>query len=303
MSEAAEDQSSRFGVVTLVGRPNVGKSTLLNHMLNQKISITSRKPQTTRHRITGVLTEPPVQIAFLDTPGLHRDEPSAMNQLMNRTALTALQGVDLVLFLVERLEWTEEDQWVLDTLDRQKVPVALVINKVDQVANKNALLPFMEARNKQGQFEGIFPVSASRGLHVKELREWLLARMPAGTHHFDEDQITDRSVRFMTAEIIREKLMRQLGDELPYSAAVEIESFRFDGPVCHIHALILVERDGQKRIVIGQQGQKLKRIGSDARKDLEALLEARVMLNLWVRVKAGWSDDLRALRSLGYAEE
>lgn len=303
MTENDRPQPERFGIVTLVGKPNVGKSTLLNALLDQKISITSRKPQTTRHRITGVLTEPPVQVAFLDTPGLHRDEPAAMNQLMNRAALAAIQGVDLVLFLLERLQWTDDDAWVLAGLRRAGVPVALVINKVDQIENKNQLLPFIEARAADNEFLGIFPVAAAKGLEVDNLRRWLLAQMPAASHHFDADQVTDRPMRFMAAELVREKLMRQLGDELPYATAVEIEKFEMVRGTAHIHALILVEREGQKRIVIGQGGEKIRRVGTDARRDLEQMMDGKVMLNLWVKVRSGWSDDLRALRSLGYADE
>lgn len=303
MTTQTQDRIERFGVVTLVGKPNVGKSTLLNALLDQKISITSRKPQTTRHRITGVLTEPPVQVAFLDTPGLHRDEPSAMNQLMNRAALSALQGVDLVLFVIERLQWTDDDAWVLAGLQRAGVRVALVINKVDQVAEKNRLLPFIEARSANGDFVEIFPISALKGLQTGELKTWLVSQMPEGPHHFSEDQVTDRPMRFMAAEVIREKIMRQLGDELPYATAVEIESFEMQNDTAHIHALILVERSGQKRIVIGKSGEKLRRIGTDARKELEHMMGGKVMLHLWVKVRSGWSDDMRALRSLGYTDE
>lgn len=293
----------RCGFVAIVGRPNVGKSTLMNHLLGQKISITSRKPQTTRHSIFGIVTEGTSQAIFVDTPGIHKPVDRAINQFMNRSALTALKDVDVVLFMVERLKWTDEDELVLQHLERVDAPVALVVNKVDQLDDKSQLLPHIEALSARRTFTEVFPVSALRGKNVNTIETWLMSTLPEGQHLFPEDQITNRTERFLVAEIVREKLMRQLGEELPYAAAVEIESFQLEGGVLHIHALILVERDGQKKIVIGQKGEKLKRIGTDARKDIEELLESRVMLNLWVKVKAGWSDDERALRSLGYRDE
>lgn len=298
-----QPEVSRCGYVAIVGRPNVGKSTLMNHLLGQKISITSRKPQTTRHSILGILTEAGTQAIFVDTPGIHTPVNKAINQYMNRSALTALKDVDLVLFVVERLQWTDEDDLVLEHLERVNAPVALVVNKVDQIEDKTRLLPHIEALSQRRTFTQVFPVSALRGKNVDSLETWLLSAMPEGRHLFPDDQVTDRTERFLTAEVVREKLMRNLGEELPYATTVEIESFGFEDGVLHIHALILVERDGQKKIVIGNKGEKLKRIGTDARKDLEHMLDARVMLNLWVKVKAGWSDDERALRSLGYRDE
>ncbi|MFY0664754.1 MAG: GTPase Era [Natronospirillum sp.] len=290
------------GYVAIVGRPNVGKSTLMNHLLGQKISITSRKPQTTRHSLLGIMTEDKTQVIFVDTPGIHQNAPKAINQYMNRSALTALQDVDLVLFIVERTQWTAEDDLVLSHLERVKVPVALVVNKVDQVEDKNSLLPHIQKLSERRDFVAIFAISALKGRKVDDLKQYLLEHMPKNLHFFPEDQITDRSERFLAAEIVREKLMRNLGEELPYELTVEIEDFGFQDRVLHIHALILVEREGQKKIVIGEKGEKLKRIGTDARKDLELLLDTKVMLNLWVKVKSGWSDDERALRSLGYRD-
>ncbi|TGG91102.1 GTPase Era [Natronospirillum operosum] len=298
--EGAEEQ--KCGFVAIVGRPNVGKSTLMNHLLGQKLSITSRKPQTTRHSITGILSEGAHQVVFVDTPGIHKPVNKAINQYMNRSALSSLKDVDLVLFLVDRTHWTEEDELVLGHLQNARCPVGLVINKVDQVSDRAQLLPHIDTLNKRRDFAEVFPISALRGLNLEPIREWLFRSIPAGPHHFPDDQITDRTLRFLAAESIREKLMRQLGEELPYAATVEIESWEQDEGVVHIHALILVERDGQKRIVIGSGGSRLKQIGTEARKDLERLLDERVMLNLWVRVKAGWSDDDRALRSLGYRD-
>lgn len=297
------ETQQRCGFVAIVGRPNVGKSTLMNHLLGQKISITSRKPQTTRHSIFGIVTEGANQAIFVDTPGIHKPIDRAINQFMNRSALTALKDVDVVLFMVERLKWTDEDELVLQHLERVGAPVALVVNKVDQLDDKSQLLPHIESLSTRRTFTEVFPVSALRGKNVKTIETWLMRTLPEGQHLFPEDQVTNRTERFLVAEIVREKLMRQLGEELPYAAAVEIESFQLEDGVLHIHALILVERDGQKKIVIGQKGEKLKRIGTDARKDIEELLESRVMLNLWVKVKAGWSDDERALRSLGYRDE
>ncbi|MEX1058234.1 MAG: GTPase Era [Natronospirillum sp.] len=300
----AQGAPSRCGYVTIVGRPNVGKSTLMNHLLGQKISITSRKPQTTRHSILGILTEGDAQLIFVDTPGIHKQATKAINHYMNRSALTALKDVDLVLFMVERTQWTEEDELVLQHLERvQDTPVVLVVNKVDQVEDKSRLLPHIETLSLRREFIQVFPVSALRGRNTEPLKNFLFSALPHNGHLFPDDQITDRTERFLTAEIVREKLMRQLGEELPYATTVEIEDFKHDQGILHIHALILVERDGQKKIVIGQGGEKLKRIGTDARKDLEVLLDSKVMLNLWVKVKAGWSDDERALRSLGYRDE
>lgn len=298
-----EPAQSRCGYVAIVGRPNVGKSTLMNHILGQKVSITSRKPQTTRHQVLGIHTEDDYQLVFVDTPGMHRQEERAINRHMNRAADSALADVDAVVLVVDRTVWTEEDQWVLDKLRRVKAPVILAINKVDQLDDKNVLLPHIQTLSENFDFAEVVPLSALRGRNLEALTEALAARLPAGEFFFPEDQITDRSERFMAAELIREKLMRQLGAELPYSMAVEIEQFKHDGSVLHIHGLILVERSGQKKIVIGDKGTRIKKVGHDARLDMEQLFDAKVMLNLWVKVKGGWADDDRALKSLGYLED
>lgn len=292
--------SKRCGYVAIVGRPNVGKSTLLNHILGQKISITSRKPQTTRHQVLGIKTEDDYQVIFVDTPGLHKAEEKAINRYMNRAASSAIKHVDLVLFLVDRTAWTEEDQMVLEHVQRAKIPTLLVVNKVDLLEDKNILLPHLQALADRGEFEAIVPVSALRQRNVDMLEQEILKYMPESEHFYPEEQITDRSQRFLAAEIVREKIMRQLGDELPYSVAVEIEEFGLDNEIAHISALILVEREGQKRIIIGDKGSRLRSIGTDARMDMERLFDCKVMLRLWVKVKSGWSDDERALRSLGY---
>lgn len=298
---------SKCGYIAIVGRPNVGKSTLLNHILGQKLSITSRKPQTTRHQIVGVKTQGDTQFIYVDTPGLHQKEAKAINRVMNRSAASALSDVDVIVFVVDRLQWRDDDEWVLQKIKQAKAPVLLVINKVDQIDDKSTLLPHIEQLNEKYAFEQIIPISALKGLQLEDLETAIAGFLPESIHFFAEDQITDRSERFLVAEIVREKIMRQLGDEIPYSLTVEIEQFKINTAkngkeTANIHALILVERSGQKAIVIGNKGERLKRIGTEARKDIERLLDCKVMLNLWVKVKSGWSDDERALKSLGYDE-
>jgi len=295
-----DSPDTRCGLVALVGRPNVGKSTLLNFLLEQKLSITSRKPQTTRQQVLGVKTLGGDQMIFVDTPGLHRNEPKAINKAMNRSATSAMSDVDLVLFLIDRGKWAEEDSWVLEKIESAKAPVALVINKVDLLDDPNTLLPELEALQSRANFAGVFPVSALRQKNLDVLESFVREQLPQGYHLFPEGQITNRTERFLAAELIREKIIRQLGDELPHTSAVEIESFQNDERgVLHISAIIFVERDGQKRIVIGTGGSRLRSIGTEARRDMEKAFDQKVMLKLWVKVKSGWSDDIRALRSLG----
>lgn len=292
------------GLVAIVGRPNVGKSTLLNALLGQKVSITSRKPQTTRHRILGILTEEDKQAVLVDTPGLHADEKRAINRFMNRAASSSIAEVELVLFLVEGTHWTSDDELVLNKVKNANAPCVLVINKVDNVQDKEALLPHLKKLGEQHTFQEIMPISATKGDNVEKIKQLCLASLPAGEFWFPEDYITDRSSRFMASEIIREKLMRFTGDELPYSTTVEIEQFKMDDKgVLHINALILVERNSQKRMVIGNKGERLKTIGREARIDMEALFERQIFLESWVKVKSGWADDERALRSLGYGDD
>lgn len=294
------DDRARCGLIALVGRPNVGKSTLLNFMLQQKLSITSRKPQTTRQQVLGVKTVDDCQMIFVDTPGLHRSEPKAINRAMNRSATSAMSDVDIVLFLTDRARFNAEDEWILEKLASVKVPVALVINKIDLLEDPQSLLPELDALDTRGLFSEIFPVSALRQKNLDRLERFLSDSMPEGPHLFPSGQITNRSERFLAAELIREKIIRQLGDELPHTTAVEIESFQLDEKgICHINAVIFVEREGQKRIVIGSKGSRLRSIGTDARVDMEKAFDNKVMLKLWVKVKSGWSDDIRALRSLG----
>ena len=292
--------TGRCGYVAIVGRPNVGKSTLLNHLLGQKISITSRKPQTTRQRVLGIKTEDDHQIIFVDTPGLHKDAEKAINRYMNRAASSAIRDVDLVVMVVDRTAWTDEDSMVLEQIRQSGHPCLLVVNKIDLLDDKSALLPHLQELAGKGQFEAILPVSALRRHNVEELEQEILKFLPVSERFFPEDQITDRSQRFLAAEIVREKIMRQLGEEIPYSISVEIEEFALDGEILHISALIFVERKGQKIILVGEGGSRLRSIGTDARRDMELLFDCKIMLRLWVKVKSGWSDDERALRSLGY---
>ncbi|HEY8329985.1 MAG TPA: GTPase Era [Pseudomonas sp.] len=297
-----ESLPSRCGYVAIVGRPNVGKSTLLNHILGQKLAITSRKPQTTRHTLLGIKTEGPVQAIYVDTPGMHKDNDKALNRYMNRSASAALKDVDVVIFVVDRTRWTEEDQMVLDRVKYVEGPLLVVVNKIDRLEDKGELLPHLKWLAEQLPNAEIVPISAQHGQNLETLEAQVAKHLPEGEHFFEEDQLTDRSSRFLAAELVREKVMRQLGAEVPYQVAVEIEQFQQQGRVLHIHALILVERDGQKKIIIGDKGERIKRIGQEARRDMEELFGSKVMLNLWVKVKGGWSDDERALRSLGYGD-
>lgn len=288
------------GYVAIVGRPNVGKSTLLNHLLGQKISITSRKPQTTRHNMLGIKTESDTQLIFVDTPGIHSNQPKAINHYMNRAAESAIRDVDVVIFVVDRNVWSEADEKVAEEIFNAKAPVIIAINKLDRLDSKEELLPHIEMLSKQFPSAQLIPVSALQGQQLDELESAIKLHIPEGMHYFPEEQITDKNQRFLTAELVREKITRQLGAEVPYEVAVEIESFKYEGNICHIDALILVEREGQKKIIIGDKGSRLKNIGQQARLDMERLLDCKVMLKLWVKVRRGWSDDDRALRSLGY---
>lgn len=296
-------EETKFGFVAIVGRPNVGKSTLMNHLIGQKISITSRKPQTTRNRVLGIDTDGPYQTVYVDTPGLHKVEKRAINRLMNRAAESSLGDVELILWVVDATSWTDDDDMVRGKLELARAPIVLVINKVDKIADKEKLLPLIDRLQNTLKFKDIIPVSALKGSNLQVLKTMIRDVLPQGPHLYSDDSITDRPVRFMVAEIIREKLMRQMGEELPYSATIEIEQFATnDKGVTTIHAAILVERSGQKKMVIGAKGARIKLIGSEARKDIERLLETKVYLELFVKVKASWADDERALKSLGYAD-
>ncbi|WP_445767994.1 GTPase Era [Rheinheimera sp.] len=290
-------------LVAIVGRPNVGKSTLLNQLVGQKVSITSKKPQTTRHRIVGIDTRDNYQTVYVDTPGLHIEEKRAINRLMNKAAASSILDVEFVLFVVEGTRWTDDDQMVLNRLIAAKKPVVLVVNKVDLYRDKDSLLPHLQWLGSQLNFVDVVPLSAETGDNVAALRAVVQRHLPPCEFFFPEDYVTDRSMRFMAAEIVREKLMRFLGDELPYAVTVEIERFKWEEKHYHIAALVLVERDSQKRMVIGNKGERIKTIATEARIDMAAMLEQPVFLQVWVKVKSGWADDERALRSLGYGED
>jgi len=290
----------RCGYIALVGRPNVGKSTLLNRILGQKVSITSRRPQTTRHRVLGIKTLPHAQLIYVDTPGIHDFNGRAMNRHMNRTASGVLADVDVVVFLVEGLRWTADDDLVLKKLAQTGSPVVLAVNKIDTLEKREMLLPGLQALAEKFPFREIIPVSARKGDNIAALESAIEALLPEARPFFPEDQVTDRSVRFLAAELVREKLFRKLGRELPYGLTVQIEQYRNEPGITHIHALIWVERDSQKNIVIGKGGRLLKEVGREARLDIEDLIGNKVNLKLWVKVKEGWADDERAMQSLGY---
>lgn len=294
---------TRCGFVAFVGRPNVGKSTLLNHLLGQKLSITSRKPQTTRHRIMGIDSIKGTQLIYVDTPGIHKKEPRAINRFMNRAAASSISDVDVVVFIVEPERWTEDDELVLQHIKKTDKPIILFVNKIDQIKEKEKLLPFLQSLSAKHIFQELIPGAALQGDQVDELKQLLIKYMPEGEFIYPEDYYTDRSERFLAAEIIREKLIRQLGDELPYSMTVEIEQFKMDEKgTLRINGLILVERSSQKSIVIGKGGSRLKKVGTDARIDMAEVFDQKIFLELWVKVKDGWADDERALRSLGFDE-
>ena len=293
----------KCGYIAIIGRPNVGKSTLLNYILNYKVSITSRKPQTTRHQITGIKTLNDIQFIYVDTPGLHKDEPKAINRFMNKQAGSILNDVDVILFVVEVGKWTSAEEWILSKIQNSRIPVILVINKVDQLHNRSSAQKFSDEISLKYPFAGVYLISAKQGHKISELENKLETFLPESEHFFyGEDQVTDKAERFMIAEVIREKLMRTMGQEVPYQLAVEIDKCKYnqEKDLMEIYATILVERKGQKAMVIGAKGQKLKKIGSDARADIELMLGKKVFLQLWVKVKEGWSDDDRALKSLGY---
>lgn len=298
------NEATHCGLIAIVGRPNVGKSTLLNALLGQKVSITSRKPQTTRHRILGILTEGTSQAVLVDTPGLHSEEKRAINRLMNRAASSSISEVELIVFLVEGTHWTKDDELVLSKVKQSGVPCVLAINKIDNVQDKEALLPHLQKLGAMHEFKDIMPISASKGDNVDKIKTICMSSLPESDFWFPEDYITDRSSRFMASEILREKLMRFTGDELPYSTTVEIEQFKQDTKgILHINAMVLVERNSQKRMVIGAKGERLKTIGQEARRDMENLFDQKVFLETFVKVKSGWADDERALRSLGYGDD
>ena len=302
-------QSARCGYIAIIGRPNVGKSTLLNHILGMKLSITSRKPQTTRHQILGIKNSAigngiSVQAIYVDTPGIHQRSGTAINKYMNRAATSVLSDVDLILYVVQAGQWTEEDQAIIEKLKHVTSPVLLVVNKIDKLASKEKLLPLIEELSSKYSFTEILPVSALNGVNIDILEQKVAELLPENEPFYPDDQLTDRSMRFLASEIIREKLIRELGQELPYTSTVNIDKYDEDPEkdIVRIHATIYVESNGQKSIIIGKKGARLKSIGTKAREDITKMIETKVYLNLWVKVREGWSNDEMALRGLGYGE-
>jgi GTP-binding protein Era len=289
----------RAGRVAIVGRPNVGKSTLLNRMVGQKISITSNRPQTTRHRVNGYVTDTESQMELVDTPGYQTAHGGELNRLMNRTVTHSLDGVDAVVFVIEAMRFDAEDRKLLPLLPKD-LPVILVVNKVDKLPDKTVLLPFIQEVSREFAFADIVPVSAAKGTQIGGLRKILKPYLPEGPAQHGEDELTDRPERFLAAELVREKLFRLLGEELPYAATVVVEKFELKGPVRHIHVAIIVDKANHKAMVIGKGGEKLKQIGTQARIDMEKLFGGKVFLQLWVQVKGGWADNLKTLKNLGY---
>jgi GTP-binding protein Era len=289
----------RSGYVAIIGRPNVGKSTLLNKLVGQKISITSKKSQTTRHRINGIVTDAQSQFVFVDTPGFQTQYGSRLNSGMNRAVTQSIQDVDVVILVVEAMNFDERDKRIVKLLPAVK-PVILAINKIDRLADKSLLLPFLEKLANEFAFEAIIPLSAQKGIQLPDLMRTVRPLLPERPPLFGEDEVTDRSERFIAAELIREKLFRLLGEELPYSTGVVIDEFTTEGELRKIHASIIVDKPNQKAIVIGQKGEKLKLIATTARKDMEESFGGKVYLKVWVKVKSGWADDAQILRTLGY---
>ena len=290
----------RTGFIAIVGRPNVGKSTLLNALVGQKVSITSKKPQTTRHRITGIHTEAAAQFIFVDTPGFQMEHKNALNRAMNKSVTDTLSSVDVVLFVIESTRFDERDARVMKLLPSSR-PVILVINKIDLLESKAELLPFIERMAKEFPFAEIVPIAAEAG-KIEALPKAIQPYLPAGPAMYDADDFTDRNERFLAAEIIREKIFRLLGEEVPYAASVMIEQFTQEGNLRRIHASVIVDKPGQKAILIGKGGEKMKAISTQARKDMETLFGSKVYLEVWVKIKSGWADDERALKSLGYGD-
>ena len=292
-------QNFHTGYIAIIGRPNVGKSTLLNRLVWQNVSITSKKAQTTRHRINGILTDEQSQFIFVDTPGFQMQYMNRLNSVMNRTVTKSMYGVDVVIFMIEALYFDERDEQVLKLLPVDK-PVILAINKVDRIADKSRLLPFLEKLSKVFSFSAMIPVSAERGTQIQELIHAIRPYLPEGPPLFSRDEATDRSERFLAAELIREKLFRLMWDEIPYSTSVAIDQFTNESGLRKIHASIIVDRANQKGMIIGKNGEELKLVATQARRDMEKLFGGKVYLKVWVKVKSGWADDLRALKTLGY---
>jgi len=300
------DTPYRCGYVALIGRPNTGKSTLLNRLVGEKLAITSRRPHTTRQQVLGIRTTPACQLIFIDTPGMHDSRQNSMNRYINRIARGALEGVDAIVVLITPRGWTDTDKTILQAALKENVPVIIAINKVDTLEDRDALLPLIaESSAMPGAdvIQDIIPISALRGENLDRLEKLLMRQLPEQPAVFPEDQLTDRTDRFMASEYIREQVFRQLGQEVPHAAAVSIESYAEEKKLIRIEAIIWVEREGQKAIVIGKKGQRMKDIGSEARKQLEAFLGKKVFLQLWVKVRENWRDNEMMLRNLGFGED
>ena len=293
-------QTKKTGMVSLIGKTNVGKSTLLNQLVEQKVSITSRKPQTTRQRLLGIKTDGSNQIIYVDTPGFHQGHKRALNKFMNKTALSSIEGVDIVLFVVDALNFSLTDEHLLNRVPTKDNQVMLVINKIDKVAKKEKLMPFVEEVIKLFPFSEVIPISALKRKNIDILEKEIIKRLPVGAHLYPEDQIAGSSERFLASEIIREKCISRVGDEIPYRLSVVIDSFKEEDKLITIDGTIYIEKESQKGIVIGEQGKRLKVIGTAARKELEGMLDNKVMLRLWVKVKKDWTNDLTALNFMGY---
>ncbi len=295
--------SYKSGYVSVIGRPNVGKSTLINQVLKQKLSIVSHKPQTTRHQILAIHSTQQGQMVFIDTPGIHNQKGTALNKHLNQTAQSSSHGVDVVLLLVEALKWTDEDLRAAKVVQQSNAKKLLVVNKVDKVKQKEQLIPFVEKILAQHDFDGVHYISALRNKQIEPLIDVIYQHLPAGEAVFDEDQISDRSTRFFITELIREQLMERFHQELPYSVTVNLEAYEIKGKTHHIHAIIWVERKNQKGIIIGNKGEAIKQIGIKARKEIEDFIQAKVNLKLWVKVQSSWTDDIKAIEALGYKDE
>ena len=296
------DKTSRCGYVALVGKPNVGKSTLMNKILGAKVSITSRKPQTTRQRVIGIKTIDDTQVVYVDIPGLQTKVKSELNRYMNRVAKAAMTDVNVIVYMVDAGVFDEQDQWVMKLLTSAAMPVILAVNKIDKLKDKSRLLPYIQSITEQFTFKDVVPISAKNGDQVLELEHKIIGYLPKEQHYFPPEQLTDRSDRFVAAEFVREKLMRYLGQEVPYGLTVTIDAFEHTEKIIKIAAIIWVEKTSHKSIVIGKGGAKLKVVGTEARRDLERYFDNKILLKLWVKVKSGWSDDSQALQRFGYEE-
>ena len=294
------ENEERTGYIGIVGKPNAGKSTLLNHLIGQKLCITSRKPQTSRHNILGIKQVDNCQLIFIDTPGMHEDQVTKLNKIMNKSAKNTIIDADIVLFVLDRLDWDSRDEYVVKHLKKINRPIICVLNKVDLIKDKNLILPHIEKLRNIFENVTIVPISALKKRNLGTLEDEIIARLPCKPNLFPRDQISDRSERFFCAEIVREKVIRQLGKELPYQTSVDIERFEVKGNVTFIDACVFVERQSQKKIIIGERGQKLKNIGQAARIDIEKFIQCKVMLNVWIKVRNGWSNNEDILKSLSF---